>query len=304
MINTLFDFFKSKGQNLPSVADRKTTYGLGNDYSGKPEQNTALLNTLQNGGGQSATTPQTTQTTQPLNTAVNDALTKYLGSLSPTQAETDTQNNLTNLEGATNQGVAGLAGRGLGTPLSLVRGQQAKLQEQGQLQQQTLQQKLANLQKSRQSAIDVSKFALDRVDSEAKTASERAYDTEKAKLAAETKASEPYTLNQGQQRFDSKGQVIASVAPKPTATKAPSTKSSVTPQVLAGGEAKLNTSRGSDGYADPTVYQQAYTDWVNNGLGTSAQFLTKFPPKNYVNPENTWLPSYLRPTTKSTARTA
>jgi len=60
---------------------------------------------------------------------------------------------------------------------------------------------------------------------------------------------------------------------------------------LAAGEAKLRASKGPDGYVDPNVYLQAFNGWP----GTSAEFLSKFPPKNYVNPANTWLPEILRP---------
>ena len=56
----------------------------------------------------------------------------------------------------------------------------------------------------------------------------------------------------------------------------------------------LEKSRGQDGYVDPTIYQTLYKAWVNAG-GLLKDFLTKFPPKNYVNPANTWLPSFLRP---------
>lgn len=58
----------------------------------------------------------------------------------------------------------------------------------------------------------------------------------------------------------------------------------------------LEDSRGSDGYVDPTIYQNLYKAWVGNG-GVLKDFLTKFPPKNYVNPANDWLPEYLMPTT-------
>lgn len=66
----------------------------------------------------------------------------------------------------------------------------------------------------------------------------------------------------------------------------------------------LEISRGADGYVDPTLYEKLYKSWVNNG-GLLKDFLAKFPPKNYVNPENDWLPIFLRPTvvkskTKST----
>lgn len=63
----------------------------------------------------------------------------------------------------------------------------------------------------------------------------------------------------------------------------------------------LEGSRGSDGHVDPTVYQNLYKAWVANG-GLLKDFLAKFPPKNYVNPANTWLPSYLMPTVSATTK--
>lgn len=56
----------------------------------------------------------------------------------------------------------------------------------------------------------------------------------------------------------------------------------------------LESSRGSDGYVDPSIYQTLYTNWTHAG-GTAAGFLTTYPPKDYVNPANTWLPSVLMP---------
>lgn len=64
------------------------------------------------------------------------------------------------------------------------------------------------------------------------------------------------------------------------------------------GEQKLKDSRGADGYVDPNTYQQAYNDWK----GTTKQFTTAYPPKDYVNPKNKNLPPYLMPPkTKSTS---
>lgn len=67
---------------------------------------------------------------------------------------------------------------------------------------------------------------------------------------------------------------------------------------LAQGQQKLEQSRGSDGYVDPSIYQQMYQAWTSNG-GLLQDFLTKYPAKNYVNPANTWLPAFLMPGGKS-----
>lgn len=316
MINTLFDYFKSKGQALPSVSQRATTYGLGSGYSGTAEQNNALLARLQ--GGQQAqapatpatpapafaTPPQTATpapepvTPAPATPPTDEYLKKYLETLTPTADETATQDQLTTLEGSTRQGVAGLEGRGLGIPLTLVRGQQAQLQKQGELGQQTLRQKLANLQSTRKSAIDVSKVVLDRADSAAKTASDRLYEEQKLAKAAAEKDNTPYTLSQGQTRYDSKGNELSTVAPKPVAPKKTPVPTTVPVSTINLGRQKLDATKGEDGYVDPNVYQQAYTDWVNNKVGTAKEFLAQFPPATYVNPANTFLPTYLMPPKK------
>lgn len=56
----------------------------------------------------------------------------------------------------------------------------------------------------------------------------------------------------------------------------------------------LETSRGGDGWVDPSEYQRLYDNWVAAG-GKIADFIKTFPPAQYVNPENDWLPVYLRP---------
>lgn len=56
----------------------------------------------------------------------------------------------------------------------------------------------------------------------------------------------------------------------------------------------LEQSRGQDGWVDPSIYQKLYDAWVANG-GKIADFVKTYPPATYVNPENDWLPIYLRP---------
>lgn len=68
-------------------------------------------------------------------------------------------------------------------------------------------------------------------------------------------------------------------------------------------QASKKVGSEADGkYVDPTVYQQAYNEWVNNG-GLAKDFLSKFAPNNYVNPENVDLPQYLRSTKKAVPKT-
>ena len=57
----------------------------------------------------------------------------------------------------------------------------------------------------------------------------------------------------------------------------------------------LEQSRGEDGWVDPGVYLTLYQAWIANG-GVITDFISKFPPKSYVNPANTTLPPALRNT--------
>lgn len=56
----------------------------------------------------------------------------------------------------------------------------------------------------------------------------------------------------------------------------------------------LEQSRGTDGWVDPGIYQKLYDAWVSNG-GKIADFVKTYPPVQYINPDNDWLPPYLRP---------
>lgn len=65
----------------------------------------------------------------------------------------------------------------------------------------------------------------------------------------------------------------------------------------------LEASRGTDHWVDPSVYLRLYNNWIAAG-GTQKGFLSTFPPKNYVNPANTWLPDFLKNTTASSSTTS
>ena len=90
-------------------------------------------------------------------------------------------------------------------------------------------------------------------------------------------------------------------------------KLTYTAEDIGEGQQLLEQSRTAGGeadgkWADPNVYLQMYQKWVGAG-GLLQDFLTKYPPKNYVNPVNTWLPDFLMPsgarktTTTSTTTT-
>lgn len=69
---------------------------------------------------------------------------QYLSTLTPSSNEQSLQKQLTDLQGATALGVSGLEGQGRLIPLNLIRGQQSQLQEQGNIQAQTLSGQIAN----------------------------------------------------------------------------------------------------------------------------------------------------------------
>ncbi len=65
--------------------------------------------------------------------------------------------------------------------------------------------------------------------------------------------------------------------------------------------AALQKYVGTDGYVDANVYYQAYKVWVQQG-GLAKDFVSNFPPNQYVNPSNKSLPSYLQNTSKASGR--
>lgn len=107
-------------------------------------------------------------------------------------------------------------------------------------------------------------------------------------------------------------QLFAFLSADKSATTKPSTKTSsgtngktivsgtlsYTPADFASDSSKLNNSKGADGFVDPTIYQNLYDAWVGAG-GSITDFLKTFPSKDYVNPANNTLPTYLRSSTKS-----
>lgn len=96
------------------------------------------------------------------------------------------------------------------------------------------------------------------------------------------------------------GATVADLGASNTTSKGTITSGSLsyTPADQSADSSALEQSRGTDGYVDPTIYQNLYQAWVKAG-GSTKDFLSVYPPKDYVNPDNTWLPSYLMPSTAS-----
>tara|TARA_R100001530_G_scaffold136250_1_gene116013 strand:+ start:1163 stop:2887 length:1725 start_codon:yes stop_codon:yes gene_type:complete len=159
---------------------------------------------------------------------------QLLGTIAPSAQELAIQRQIADLTGATRLGVSGLEGQGRAIPLSLIRGQQGLLQEQGQIQQQTLQQQLAIQQAARQAQSNVALAQLGFSNEDIAAIRER---EAAAAEAAATQATpfefggnlvrfnpatgqvetvsegpvtgDPFTLGEGQQRFDAQGNLIA-----------------------------------------------------------------------------------------------
>jgi len=87
----LYDYFKQQGQALPSIEQRRQTYGLGAGYTGTAAQNIALLQRLQGGGGQRAPTPvaQAPAQGQAQGQAQGSLLAQYQSRLAPITAQSD-----------------------------------------------------------------------------------------------------------------------------------------------------------------------------------------------------------------------
>jgi hypothetical protein len=89
-----------------------------------------------------------------------------------------------------------------------------------------------------------------------------------------------------------------------TAKSGKGSATAITKAQISAGEAYLDNTRGPDKFVDPFAYAKAYTDFTAKG-GTTKAFITAFPPKDYVNPAATNLPSYLMPgKTKGSASSA
>lgn len=130
------------------------------------------------------------------------------------------------------------------------------------------------------------------------------YDTQQEQYEAQQeRLSNPaFELSAGQSRYTfdpatGEYKQTASMAPKPTPIKATVTSGSLsyTPQDATQDSIELENSRGKDGFVNPQTYNQLYRSWIQEG-GMLKDFLSTFPPKNYVNPADTTLPSFLKPT--------
>lgn len=128
----------------------KDASAISDAYTGK-NSSVAATDTLRSTSPTTATPPLTNNSRGP---SVLDALRSKVTSLAtPSDTENQLNDELTTLRENERLGITGLEGQGRGIPLSLVRGQQAKLQQQGNIQEQTLLDRIAAESAKRQAAL-------------------------------------------------------------------------------------------------------------------------------------------------------
>lgn len=192
--------------------------------------------------------------------------------------------------------------------MNFISGQSAALERQANAQLQSnaamripLQQQLANEQAKKQTALDVVKTKYAGVEKE-RDRLEDIYKTnyQRANTVADNRTK--YTeVSPGASLYNpitnSTVYTAPTAAKSTTTTSAKSTKP--TTSDIEQGRIRLDASKNqgaeADGiYADPNLYLQMYNTWIANGQ-TQAEFLKQYPPAQFINPANTWLPSYLMP---------
>lgn len=128
----------------------------------------------------------------------------FYGFLSPSSEEQNAQKELDQLSSSFSQGVTAIEDKTI--PLEFITGQLRSLEDRALNLAEPLEAKLARLQADRLGALEASKFALDRADSDLDR-------LRKAQEAASTlPAGEGFTLGKDQVRYDANGNVIASNA--------------------------------------------------------------------------------------------
>lgn len=95
---------------------------------------------------------------------VSAAEKAFAQSFQLTPEEMQTQEEYDNVLGSTQLGVLRQEGQGRGIPLSIVRGNQKRISDEGLLMAETLERKLARQQAQRMAAAEASKFSLERAD--------------------------------------------------------------------------------------------------------------------------------------------
>lgn len=325
---SIVDFLNKSGydSSIGSRDQLASQYGIQNYKSGTAESNLALMAALRGATPPSGTPPTTTPTGTgtPTDTSVSTApkasspYETYLQSLFDPEALKTANANVADLNKRSAEELARarfteeqLRKNEVG---QLVAGQNAGLSENARLSNKSL------------ADIAIAKGASTDVVNQILNAGKDLYAINKDKVSANA----PFELSPGQERYTynsstgkyektaSAAPALRSVsqgttlydpvtneplytAPKTYAPKG-TTPTTIKNDIIAKGEQELNAAKGPDGWTDPYLYKEAYDSWIADKMGTTAQFLTKFPPKNYVNPKATFLPSYLQNKTKTSTR--
>lgn len=200
-------------------------------------------------------------------TRVRDLAKKYAGMYAPSEDESRLESELTEFKSGADAGISGLAGQGRGIPLSLVRGKQAKLQEQAGREEQTMLQRIANARSKRtaeQQALGA-ELGFERED----LAAERADATAKASEANKTfevgntlgridpatgkfvpiysapeEAAKGFSLSEGQAQYDAQGNLIAQRGKTFAPGSGPGSISAPKTEVFNGQPFQWNTATG------------------------------------------------------------
>jgi len=69
---------------------------------------------------------------------------------------------------------------------------------------------------------------------------------------------------------------------------------------IAEGQSGLEQARGNDSYVYTPLYLQMLQKWIDAG-GLSQDFFSQYPPKNYLNPNDDSIPTYIKDKLKSTS---
>jgi hypothetical protein len=228
----------------------------------------------------------------PVKTPADTAFEQYLQSLQPSSATTEAQtylNKLTSQSQMANEkamqsgetlGFASGEAQRVGRNFDLMIGGAAKAAEA-----------LASLDANR-SKIGEARYNYEKAKIDQQAADTK-YQAEQARLGQ-------FELSPGQQRFDAQGNVIAGLAPTPKAPTIPkgtinSGSLSYSPTAQSEDSQALEYTRNPDtGYVDSAKYKELYDMWIKN-KGLRGDFLSTFDPRDYVDPNDTSLPSFLRP---------
>lgn len=175
-------------------------------------------------GGAPMTTPTLPEAPNPLESAVSEAEKTYRGNLAQTPEEIAAEEELSRLSEGFKKSYQNTADQTI--PLEFITGQQKSIENRALNLAEPLKDKLARLQAKRTSALEASKFALDRADSNLKAEKDKVKPTTvssgesviqfnpktgqyESLYTGAKGAGEGFSLSAGQTRYDANGNPIA-----------------------------------------------------------------------------------------------